>query len=428
MIRLSVEQVFALAPDAGALSSAVDLAKPSKWESSGVNDIALWGEARGSGKVLYDTAVDLKNLAYKCTCPSRKVPCKHSLGLLLRHAKGEIAEEPIPIWVAEWLDKRVERAARQAENASSAKSAADPQAADKRAEKRWQNILAGLEECDAFLADAVSQGLLANQSSRTWDMMAARMIDAQAPGVASRLRRIGATIGVGEAWAASATGQLGNLRLLIEAAGRIDSLGSAMGSDVRSALGISTRKEDLDSQTVVDVWDVVGQIKETEERLTTCRSWLRSRSDGRWGMHLAFSAAGQPFEFRPIPGTAVAASVRFYPSAWPHRIHFGEFEIVAFQAAGGGTWGEALEAATSIWSANPWVEQVPVHLHNSVLGREVHDWYAIDQAGKAMPLTGSEPWEVLALGGNQPCELFGEWDGVDLRLLGAWGNWGYVSL
>jgi uncharacterized Zn finger protein len=56
----------------------------------------------------YQTQIDLTNTAFKCSCPSRKFPCKHGLGLLFWLPKnGEISsaiEEPS--WVSEWMNKR----------------------------------------------------------------------------------------------------------------------------------------------------------------------------------------------------------------------------------------------------------------------------------------------------------------------------------
>jgi SWIM zinc finger len=46
----------------------------------------VWGLCAGSGKRPYQTVVDLTGPAYKCSCPSRKFPCKHALALLLNWA------------------------------------------------------------------------------------------------------------------------------------------------------------------------------------------------------------------------------------------------------------------------------------------------------------------------------------------------------
>nr|WP_279163542.1 SWIM zinc finger family protein [Rhodococcus erythropolis] len=34
--------------------------------------------------------VDLRGPAYKCSCPSRKFPCKHALGLLVEWSEGRV--------------------------------------------------------------------------------------------------------------------------------------------------------------------------------------------------------------------------------------------------------------------------------------------------------------------------------------------------
>ncbi|MFC6750247.1 SWIM zinc finger family protein [Deinococcus aquaticus] len=47
---------------------------------------SLWGECQGSGQTPYLTGVDLSGPAFRCSCPSRKFPCKHALALLLLHA------------------------------------------------------------------------------------------------------------------------------------------------------------------------------------------------------------------------------------------------------------------------------------------------------------------------------------------------------
>ncbi len=77
----------------------------------GVAGDVLWGLCAGSGKNPYQTIVDLSGPAYKCSCPSRKFPCKHALGLLLNWANGSVPEESAPADFARaWLDDRRARA------------------------------------------------------------------------------------------------------------------------------------------------------------------------------------------------------------------------------------------------------------------------------------------------------------------------------
>src|SRR5574342_255138 len=111
MSKLTVEQINSLAPDSSSLKTAQGLANVRHWVNLGENDKALWGECKGSGKEPYKVRIDLLNVGYACSCPSRKFPCKHSLGLMLLSATSpaSLTEKHPPLWVAEWLEKREER-------------------------------------------------------------------------------------------------------------------------------------------------------------------------------------------------------------------------------------------------------------------------------------------------------------------------------
>jgi hypothetical protein len=103
----SADQVLALAPDASAQRAARGLASDKPWLETGVSradDLppTVWGLCKGSGTTPYQAAVDLTEPAFKCSCPSRKVPCKHVLALLLRWSSGSIPESSAPAWVHEW--------------------------------------------------------------------------------------------------------------------------------------------------------------------------------------------------------------------------------------------------------------------------------------------------------------------------------------
>ncbi len=421
----SVEQVLSLAPDAASAAAGRGLASAVKWQSAGRNEVAAWGEAKGSGAKPYQTVVDLGDGASKCSCPSRKFPCKHALGLLLRVAQNEVPVAEAVAWATEWLDKRGGRAVAKAEKAAAPPRQADP----KSAEKRWTNVLRGLEECETFLCDVASNGLLSMSSARSWDEMAARMVDAQAPGVARRLRRLGETIGVGADWGKRAASELGNLTLLTAAARNIDVLGE-LAPDVRTALGIPFRKEDLpETEGVADDWDVLGAAVEQDLKVMTYRTWLRGRRTGRWAMHLSFSVGGVA-PARPLPGRSLSGEAVFFPSAWPLRAQFEELSGSGFEPGPGEGWAEALEAYADALALNPWLDAFPVLLNDAALGCSGDQWLAVDSRGEAIPLrlSAESRWGLLARTGNTSGALFGEFDGETLRLLSAWGEGGFVEL
>ena len=121
MAPWSSERVAALAPDPASASAGQALASERKWASLGQSDRAIWGLCQGSGKQPYQARVDLAEPAFKCSCPSRKFPCKHGLGLLLLFARNPAAFPSgiEPGWVGDWLTDRVDRATKKTEQAAS---------------------------------------------------------------------------------------------------------------------------------------------------------------------------------------------------------------------------------------------------------------------------------------------------------------------
>ena len=104
MTRWTSQQVLALAPDPASAKAGRALATPRPWSGLGQDERAVWGLCQGSGKKPYQTQVELPEPAFKCSCPSRKFPCKHALALLLLFAEDAVPDGQRPEWVQEWLD------------------------------------------------------------------------------------------------------------------------------------------------------------------------------------------------------------------------------------------------------------------------------------------------------------------------------------
>lgn len=90
---LTQDEIKALAPDSASMTAAKKLAKPDKWRRVGRDGEVIWGVALGSDGSLYATFVRASSQTLLCSCPSRKHPCKHTLGLLLLESGGHTLEE-----------------------------------------------------------------------------------------------------------------------------------------------------------------------------------------------------------------------------------------------------------------------------------------------------------------------------------------------
>ncbi|HHC73610.1 MAG TPA: hypothetical protein ENK78_00860, partial [Thiothrix sp.] len=142
----SSDQVNQLAPDTASIKAAKKLNKPAKWPLLGVSENTLWGECQGSGKKPYQTIIDFAEPAFKCSCPSRKFPCKHGLALAFIYAEQNhaVTQSQPPAWVSDWLEKRQQKQAKKVaqetkpvDDATLKKRAAAQQ---KRQQKRADNV------------------------------------------------------------------------------------------------------------------------------------------------------------------------------------------------------------------------------------------------------------------------------------------------
>ena len=105
---------MAAAPDSQVQRAGRKLATPTPWREVGAAGNLLWGKCQGSGAKPYQVSVDVAGPVYKCSCPSRKFPCKHAVGLLLLWAEGKVDETTgIAGFAAEWAAARAAREARR---------------------------------------------------------------------------------------------------------------------------------------------------------------------------------------------------------------------------------------------------------------------------------------------------------------------------
>ena len=428
-LSLTVEQVATLAPDTASLAAGRKLATGRDWSNVGRDARAIWGECKGSA--LYQVRVDLSDLSAKCTCPSRKFPCKHALGLLLKAASdpSSVATIDAPDWVEEWLARRgaaAEKKEKRKVDAATAPVDEKPQA--RRAEKRVERVDEGLAALDLWLADLVRNGLagIADRGGELWKNQAARLVDAQAPGLAARVRRVGEIPRSAPDWGKRVLVELGRLALLTEAYRRADSLGDALRDDVRSLVGWTLRDEEVIARgtAVDDRWLVIGQRTEDEGRIRVQRTWLLGLGTARYALVLQFAVGLAPFAESWITGTCVAARVRYWPSAHPSRALMEERRATAErwtgEVPGFAGFDDVLAATASALAAQPWLDRFPCMVRDvRPAGTATRGWHLVDAAGRALPLAPRDHRRLLALSGGDPVHVTAEWDGDVLFPLSA---------
>ncbi|MGB3444438.1 MAG: SWIM zinc finger family protein [Actinophytocola sp.] len=404
-------QVLALAPDPGSAKSARGLANPRTWSDLGSNDSLVWGKCQGSARSPYQVTVDLNEPAFRCTCPSRKFPCKHGLALLLLWSAGGgvVADlDTAEPFAADWAAQRTARTATTTRTP-------DPEAQAKRLAERESLMSAGIDDFERWLHDIVRQGLASvrRQPPTFWDTAGARLVDAQVGGLGDRVRAMGSAVHARHDWAPHLLGELGRWYLAVKAWRRRADLDPAAMGDLRTLLGWARRTEEIRAgERLADRWRVVGLSQEEDERLLSQRTWLHGERTGETVVLLDFAAAGMALNVAHVLGSVVDGEVALYPGGAPRRALLAGDEHKVTQGSGlpGATdVRAALDRAAGWLAGNPWLRRIPMALAGmTVVPGDTP--LLVDRTGAALTLSpDTDVWQLLALSGGHPIPVFGEW-------------------
>ena len=457
-MTLSLQVVEAMAPDQASLKSASKLVKGPQWpllaqdEASGL----IWGECQGSGANPYRVIADINDRGNKCTCPSRKFPCKHVLALmwLFAEAAETFAAAPPPDWVTDWMGRRRKTAAGapkpvggsdknlaiaaldapekpvDPKAAARAEAAAKKRAADTRA-----LIETGLLDLEQWIGDQLRLGIgaLLKDLGPRCRTIAARLVDAKAAALAGRVDDLPTRVlSLPRAERGDAVlRELGKMVLLSRAW-----RANPCAPHVARAVGPSMTREgvlnDPDALRVVSVWEVLA------ERVSTGRDGLITQAT--WLLNIAAAPGEARFalllDYFPISvgrrggsftaGERFAAELAFYPGPQPLRaliVSRGDPEP-SLASARWPEGGGALADARRWLDLEPWVLRAPLLLPPGRLylaGDQVY-WRAADGAVALPVLQNPEDYAL----GVELTAAAGLWTGARFDLLAAetqeWGR------
>ncbi len=198
MRTVKEQEIAALAPNANAAANGRKISTGGGFVSlkRSEDDSFYMGECKGSGKNNYVVSadyIDEVHPVFRCTCPSRQFPCKHSLGLLYEMAAGKafaITEIPQDI-----LDKREKKEAREAKKQAGEKKPATEKSRKASRAARTKKIKKQLEGLELLrqLTDGLVKGGLAAMGSvslKTYRDLAKQLGDYYLPGPLTYLNRL----------------------------------------------------------------------------------------------------------------------------------------------------------------------------------------------------------------------------------------------
>lgn len=410
-LNLTEEQILQLAPDDSSVKAGKGLATLSKWVLRECSGRAVWGHCQGSGKNPYQTVIDLNDIAFKCSCPSRKFPCKHGLGLLLLYARqpDQFTQAEEPEWVTAWLAKRTEKAEKKEQKAKS-ETPVDEAAQAKRQEKRHQKVLGGISDLEVWMKDLVRNGFL-NVPERAYtlfDNMARRMVDAQAPGLAGRLRAMEAIDFDSESWKSDLTESMGRLYLLMQSYRNMDGLPEEWKDEIRTQIGYPQSKDNvLAGEPVADSWLVLHKQSRKVNDVNTDIYWFYGKESGLFARYLSFAVAGTFSTENWIPGSAYKGALCFYNGTGTCRRALFRESVLAeenFVPACSPDLKQAAAVYRTAMLTNPFSEDVPLLVDDVRIARNGKDYTMLDNAGNAVRVAMPEETyiDILAITGGNP--------------------------
>lgn len=176
---INEELVIQLAPNDSAVTNARKISRTNGFYSlkRTADNMLIYGECKGSGKNPYYTSADFmgETPVFRCSCPSRQFPCKHSLALMFDWISGknfEIGEVPEDI-----KRKRAKIADKEQKTES---GASRPKKTNKSAvTKKLKKQREGLELAGNFVNDILSRGVSSvnNASCRQYQALAKQLGD-----------------------------------------------------------------------------------------------------------------------------------------------------------------------------------------------------------------------------------------------------------
>jgi len=253
------------------------------------------------------------------------------------------------------------------------------------------------------------------------------MVDAQAPGLAERLRALASVPHSGVGWDGRLLEEYALLRLLAVAYRRQAELPPPLQATVRSRIGFSRRQADVlaGGQPVRDHWQVLGRRDLEQDRIRARRTWLQGRTTGRPALVLSFAPAGQSLDDTLRVGTDADADLVFYPGAVPLRaIVQARHDVPDGGPPPGDTIAGLLAAIAAALAGDPWLESWPAVLEVTPARSPVPA--LSDVAGHALPLHpgAGDCWPLFAISGGHPVTVAGEWTPRGLWPLTVWDEGG----
>jgi hypothetical protein len=249
------------------------------------------------------------------------------------------------------------------------------------------------------------------------------MVDAKMGGVARRLRRLSGFNRSDPAWFYNVLQMLGDLYLIVAAFRNKQNLSENTLISAYTMAGFNLQKKDLLLlPSVDDHWLICGQEFEEEENLRSRYTWIMGAQSKRSAMLLGFAFGRTDFELNYTFNRSYQAKLTYYPGSFALRaILMQPIPVVRINQypAAFDQIDKFLDVFAFAVSKNPWISEFPACLKFVSILKSGSNFLIQDPNNQQLPISNSPEniWPFFASFAMRSCNVFGIWNGQNLRLL-----------
>ncbi len=302
----------------------------------------------------------------------------------------------------------------------------------------------GLIDFEPWLLDLLREGIadLPARPFEFWQAAAARLVDAGAPSAGNLLLEIPVFFLQNPDWQMLTLRRLGELFLLIQAAKKFETLSKSLKNEVTFTAGLRFLSKHLIGNAdgiyanINDTWQVLGENtgKTVDSSLQYRRVWLRGKTSELNALLLDFKFRDDDYKIFFTVGSEWQGELVFYPGNAGLRAALKAKQNPPYQRIEN-TFGHDNFAAfqkylTELTQTAFWLQNAPCCLKNTVPVIVNRKQYLIDNEQFMIPIEIEEKkfWKLLAISGNAPITVFGEWQHDKLQVLGILSNKEWIGI
>lgn len=285
--------------------------------------------------------------------------------------------------------------------------------------QRLERMKAGASELQQWLIDLTRNGIasLSQSSDQFWEQISTRMVDQQLGGVANQINQLKQMIQQDEE-NTSISSVLAQLSMIATGFSNWETLVPKLQMELAQLGGAKVKQEAvLNQKGIQDDWLVMAQSFSLFDQLTARSVWLLGSKTNRKALILNYTFGNQPFPDHYEVGMAFEGEVAFFPGAIPVRGLLKHKKALNHAYSLPPYIKDFQEVKTRMAKAiaiSPWLSQIPCLIGGITPLIADKKSILLDRKKKqvmASPSIEKQFWKLLAVSGNQPINLFGEWDG-----------------